>query len=110
MKHQLRDELIALVKERDADIYDVIDLIVGLESLYDFRAAIVTRNDVEGEFEESWEFNGARARKMTDEEWQKFCSEWFWRKGHSEVMWDGVSEAVRDDLRELNLVPTDIVI
>ena len=110
MKHQLRDDIIAFITARDADIYDIVDLIVGLESLYDFRASLVTRNDVESEFEEAWEFDGARTRKMTDEEWQKFRSEWFWRKGHYEVMWDGVADAIRWDLRDCELLPkTDVV-
>jgi hypothetical protein len=110
MKHETRDELIALVRERATDIYDIVDLIFGLESLYDFRASLITRNDVESEFQDAWEFNGRRGRKMTDEEWEKFRSEWFWRKGHSEIMWDGVTDAIRWDLRELDLVPKDIVI
>jgi hypothetical protein len=110
MKHETRDELIALVKERATNIYDIVDLIIGLESLYDFRASLIIRNDVESEFQYAWEFNGRQGRKMTDEEWEKFRSEWFWRKGHSEIMWDGVTDAIRWDLRELDLVPKDIVI
>lgn len=110
MKHDLRDELIALIKERAKDIDDIVDLIIGLEPVYDFRAALVTRNDVESEFEESWLFDGEENRKMTEEEWQKFRSEWFWRKGHSEIMWDGVTDAIRWDLRALGIAPKDIVV
>jgi hypothetical protein len=105
MKHDARDELIALIKERAKDIDDIVDLIIGLESAYDFRASLITRNDVESEFEDAWLYDGEEPRKMTEEEWQKFRSEWLWRKGHSEIMWDGVTDAIRWDLRDAGLLP-----
>ena len=110
MKHDTRDELIAFIKERAKDIDDIVDLIIGLESVYDFRASLITRNDVESEFEDAWEFDGQEKREMTDEEWQKFRSEWLWRKGHSEIMWDGVTDAIRWDLREADLLPKNSVV
>jgi hypothetical protein len=110
MKHDLRDEMLAYIKARVTDIDDIVDLIIGLEPLYDFRACLVTRNDVESEFEDSWRFDSDEHRKMTEGEWQKFCSDWFWRKGHSEVMWDGVADAIRWDLRDCELLPKTAVV
>lgn len=110
MQQEMRDELIALIEERATNVDDIIGIIIKLEDLYDFRASIVTRNDVESEFETAWEFDGGEKRKMTDEEWDTFCSEWFWRKGHSEVMWDRVPDAILRDLRDLDIVPRGKVI
>ena len=111
MKHSTREEIIAFIKEHAKDVHDIVDLIISLEREYDFRTCLVTRSDVQDEFEESWQFdsNEGERREMTEEEWQKFRSDWFWSKGHSEVMWDGVIEAIRWDLRELDLVPKDTV-
>jgi len=109
MKHETRDELIAFIKERAKDIDDIVDLVIGLESVYEFRACLVTRNDVEGEFEDAWEFEN-ETRKMTQSDWEKFCSDWFWRKGHSEILWDGVSDAIRWDLRDQGLLPKTAVV
>ena len=110
MKNDTRVEVIAFIKERVTDFDDLVDLLVGLEYAYDVRTSVVTRNDVESEFEEAWLFESEENRKMTDEEWEKFCSEWFWRKGHSEVLWDGVIDAIRWDLREANLMPNGAVV
>jgi hypothetical protein len=105
MKHDTRDEMIAFIKERARDIDDIVDLIIGLESAYDFRACLITRNDVESEFEDSWLYESDEKRKMNDEEWEKFRSAWLWRKGHSEMMWDGIPDAIRLDLRDAGLLP-----
>lgn len=112
MNHELRDEVISYIKERATTIDDIVDVLIALEFSYDIRTCVVTRNDVESEFEESWLYDSdeRERRKMTEEEWQKFRSEWFWRKGHSEVLWDGVTEAIRWDLREASLLPTESVV
>lgn len=109
MNHELRDEVISYIKERATTIDDLVDVLIALEYSYDIRTCVVTRNDVESEFEDSWLFD-SEERKMTEEEWQKFRSDWFWRIGHSEVMWDGVIEAVRWDLREAGLLPPTAVV
>jgi hypothetical protein len=57
-----------------------------------------------------WEYEGDERRAMSDEDWDKFRQEWFWRKGYSDVMWEGVTEAIRWDLREAGLTPKEAVI
>lgn len=111
VQHDKRDELIATIKESAKTLDDLIDLIIGLEWHYDIRLTAVTRDDVESEYQETWEFEGDEKRpKMTEDEWEKFRSQWFWRKGHSEIMWDGVTDAIRWDLREAGLLPTQAVV
>ncbi len=109
MKHETRDEIIAFIKERANDIYDIAELIMSLESVYEFRACLVTRKDVEDAFEEAWDFEGGK-RTMTQSEWEKFCSDWFWRKGHYEVMWDGVGGAIQWDLLDNKLLPQTAIV
>lgn len=101
-----RDLILRQITEHAVTIDDVMDVIIGLEFYYDMRIAVITRGDVEREFEETWEFHSGTERKMTEEEWQKFRSSWFWRKGHSEILWDGVSDAIRWDLADDNLLPS----
>ncbi len=110
MSRDKRDEMVAFIKERVKDFDDLVDLLIGLEHAYDIRTCVVTRNDVESEYEEAWLFDGEEGRKMTDEDWEKFRSEWFWRKGHSEIMWDGVIDAIRWDLRDVDLLPKGAVV
>ena len=110
MTHDTREEMIAFIRERAKDVDDIIDLIIGLERLYDFRASLVTRGDVESEFEDSYLFDGQERRIMSNDEWKEFTRSWFWRKGHSEIMWDGVAEAIRWELRDLEMLPKHTVI
>ena len=112
MNPELRADIVEYITRRATTIDDFVDVLIALEFAYDVRTCVVTRGDVESEFEDSWLFDSdeRERRKMTEEEWQKFRSEWFWRKGHSEVMWDGVIEAIRWDLREASLLPTEAVV
>ena len=110
MNHELRADIVEYITRRATTIDDLVDVLIALESAYDIRTCLVTRGDVETEFEDSWLFDSDEKRKMTEEEWQKFRSQWFWRKGHSEVMWDGVNEAIRWDLREAELLPQTAIV
>ena len=110
MNHELRADIVEYITRRATTIDDLVDVLIALESAYDIRTCLVTRGDVETEFEDSWLFDSEEKRKMTEEEWQKFRSQWFWRKGHSEVMWDGVNEAIRWDLREAELLPQTAIV
>ena len=105
MKHEVRDEVVAFIKERATTIDDIVDVIIALEFAYDIRTCVVTRGDVEDEYAQAWEFQGDEKRTMSEEEWQKFRSDWFWRKGHSEVLWEGVSDAITWDLNDCGLLP-----
>jgi hypothetical protein len=113
MSKDTTKEVVDFIKSRVAgpDALDgLLDIIVALEWEYPVRISLVTKGDVESEFEEAWLFDGAEERQMTEEEWEKFRSEWFWRKGHSDIMWDGVTDAIRWDLREAGLLPKDAVV
>lgn len=91
-------------------INDVFRLLAHLEHKFEFRSTLVTRGDVEEEFLHAWEVDfdarpGGSHRSMTEDQWERFASEWFWRKGYSDIFWDGVREAIQTDLHEANLVP-----
>ena len=100
------DSLVSHIDNMD----DVINTLIALERKFDIKCAVVTRDDVNEEFSQCHEFDGDGAREMTDADWDKFASEWFWRKGHSEIMWDGVSDAIRWDLREAGIIPKTSVV
>lgn len=89
---------------------ELINALIALERKFDVRISVVTRGDVNDEFSQCHEFDGEGARDMTDEEWDKFRSQWFWRKGHSEIMWDSVPDAIRWDLRDAGLLPVGSVV
>jgi hypothetical protein len=91
-------------------IDDVFRLLHALEHKFTFVSTIVTRGDVEEEFSQAWEFDGTGRREMTEDEWEKFSQEWFWRKGASEVFWEDVPTAIRFDLREAGLLPETAVV
>jgi hypothetical protein len=103
------DQMDAIVSQIN-DIDDMFSVLWRLERKFEFIGSVVTRGDVESEFGDMWEFEGTERREMTQEQWDKFRQEWFWRKGHSEVMWDGVIGAIRWDLREAGLAPGTAVI
>lgn len=107
-----RDELITTITETAKTVDDLIDIIICLEFHYDIRLTAVTRDDVESEYQDVWEWESddGKRPKMTEDEWQKFRSQWFWRKGHSEIMWDGVTDAICWDLREAGLLPPQAVV
>lgn len=106
MTYEKIDSLVAHIESMD----DAIWAIIGLERKFDMRIAVVTRSDVNEEYSQCHEFDGDGAREMTNDEWDKFTDEWFWRKGSSEIMWDGVSDAIRWDLREAGLIPKTSVL
>lgn len=110
VQHDKRDELIATITESVKTLDDLIDLIIGLEFHYDIRLTAVTRDDVEGEYQELWAIAGEKHPKMTEDEWEKFRSQWFWKKGHSEIMWDGVTDAICWDLWLAGLLPKEEVV
>ena len=110
MYPQLEPEEMKEVISKINHINDVFRIILALEQKFEFVSTLVTRGDVEEEFAQAWEFDGPGRREMSEDEWEKFTQEWFWRKGHSEVMWEGVVEAIRWDLREANLLPATAVV
>lgn len=96
-------------------INDVFRLLAHLEHKFEFRSTLVTRSDVEDEFRQAWEFDPDTPSEgplpsMTEEQWETFAAEWFWRKGYSDIFWDGVVEAIRWDLREAKIIPEDAVV
>jgi len=84
---------------------NLYEVLMSIEHLFDVRIAAITRGDVNDEFRQTLLAEDIEERDMTPEEWDKFANEWFWRKGHYEIFWDGVSDAVRWDLREAGLIP-----
>jgi len=91
-------------------INDVFRIVRLLERKFDFVSTIVTRGDVESEFCDAWEFEGEERREMTEAQWEEFSHDWFWSKGHTDIMWDGVTDAIRWDLRERGYLPATAVI
>lgn len=91
-------------------INDVFRLVRLLERKFDFVSTIVTRGDVEAEYGDMWEYEGDGRREMTEAQWEEFSHDWFWSKGHADIMWDGIPNAIRWDLRERGLVPETAVV
>lgn len=91
-------------------IDDMFRLMWALERKFECVGTIITRLDVNDEYGFMWECEGGERRDLSDEDWDKFRGQWFWQKGHSEVMWDGCNEAIRWDLREAGLAPKEAVI
>lgn len=85
-------------------------VIAQLEERLEFVSAFVLRSDVQDIYKQMWTFEGTEPKDMTEEEWARFKQEWFWRKGHSEVMWEDVEQAIRMDLRDMALAPEEAVI
>ena len=99
----------------EMDFNSVLKLLNKIERIHQCRISLITRRDVEDEFRDVVlnEADGSSEQldtKMTDEQWEIFQHSWFWRKGYSEIMWDGVMEAVRWDLREEGIVPNSVVV
>lgn len=104
------------------EVTDIVDRIISygpsamfrvlaqLEHRCEFVSALVLRSDVEDIYRQMWEYEGNETKEMTDEEWARFKQEWFWRKGHSEVMWEDVENAIRTDFRDMAIVPEEAVI
>lgn len=107
---KLSDEQMDAILFQINHIDDVFRLIRALEHKFDFVSTLVTRGDVECEYGDMWEHEGSERREMSDDDWDKFSQEWFWRKGSGDVMWDGVTDAIRWDLREAGLAPKETVI
>lgn len=103
------DELNALISQVN-HMEDVFRIIRTLERKFDFVSALVTRSDVEDEFGEAWEYEGDARREMTYDQWYRFSNDWFWTTGHLDIMWDGVPNAIRWELRELGFLPKEAVV
>lgn len=93
-----------------ADEDEAIRLMIAFERRFAMRISVVTREDVEDEFQQSLLAEEREVRPMTDDEWARFADEWFWRKGHSEVMFGGVPDAIRWDLRDAGILPAETVV
>jgi hypothetical protein len=95
------------VKQHTLTITDdnLYEALMALEKVFDIRLAVVTREDVNDEFQQMLFAAEQPGRPLTDEEWDQFTDLWFWRKGHYDVLWDGVSDSIREDLREVGVVP-----
>lgn len=87
-------------------IDDAWRLISDLEKRFNIRGSFVAVEDVQDEFNWVWR-NEQSDRMMTPDEWDCFKDGWFWRYGYQDVMWEGVRDAIRMDLYDLDLVPDD---
>lgn len=96
MDTEKRDLILRQITEHAVTTDDVLDILIGLEFYYDIRIAILTRGDVEDTFLRRNE------RNMTHDDWEKFRSGWLWRKGHTEIMWGGIPDAIEWELRDLD--------
>lgn len=110
MNAEWKKDIVDFIKMRATDIDDIVEVLIALEQEYDIRTTVVTRNDVEEEFHQAWLFDGEKDRRMTDAEWEEFRQDWFWKEGHSEVMWEGVTDAIRWDLRDRGLLPKETAV
>jgi hypothetical protein len=84
-----------------------IEAICALERRFGLVVSAATRYDVECEFQSLLEDDGIPMRDLTDEEWDLFRTQWGWRKGIREAMWDGIPGMIRDDLIEAGLIGGD---
>lgn len=85
-------------------IDDAWRLINDIEGKFNIRGSFVSYEDVDEEMNWVWRSEQAD-RMMTPDEWETFKNGWFWRHGYQDVMWDGVRDAIRSDLYDLDLVP-----
>lgn len=105
-RQEKAERLVAEVTNLD----EVFTLIRELEHAFDLRVSMITRRDVEEEYSTMWDYEGVETKELSPEQWEKFKDEWLWRKGYNDVMWEGVTEAIRWDLREAGLTPEEAVI
>ena len=111
MSHLTTDEVQDIANRIAAHGLDEsLRIIALLEEKLEFVCSVVTRSDVQDIYKQMWTFEGTEPKDMTEEEWARFKQEWFWRKGHSEVMWEDVEQAIRMDLRDMALAPEEAVI
>lgn len=89
---------------------EVFALVRSLERHHDVRITMITKNDVNDVYRMALASEGIDRRDLTDEEWEKFSRSWFWQKGHLDIMWEGVQEAVAWDLREEKIIPETVII
>ena len=87
-----------------SDEGQAIEAICALERKFGLVVSAVTRYDVECEFHSLLENDDTPMRDLTDEEWDLFRSQWGWRKGIRQAMWDEVPGMIRDDLIEAGLI------
>lgn len=83
------------------DLTPLIAHLYALERQYGIVVTVVTRGDVEDAWREDHLADDKDAPPFTDEMWDKFQDTWAWRKGLSEVMWDGVWDTINDGLRDI---------
>ena len=84
-----------------SDLDKLITHLYAMEKQYGIVITVVTRGDVEDAWENDHLADDLDAPPFTDELWDKFQETWEWRKGLSEVMWDGVWETIQNGLREV---------
>lgn len=84
-----------------SDLDKLIAHLYAMEKQYGIVITVVTRGDVEDAWRQDHFADDLDAPPFTDELWDKFQETWEWRKGLSEVMWDGVWETIRNGLREV---------
>lgn len=84
-----------------SEMTDLIQHLYSLEKQYGIVVTFVTRGDIEDAWRQDHFADDKEAPPFTDEMWDKFQDTWAWRKGLSEVMWDGVWETIQDGLRDI---------
>jgi hypothetical protein len=94
----------------DMTMDEVFALTREIEREHHCRISMVTKEDVNDIYKMAIASEGIESHDMTDEQWEKFIYSWFWSKGYSEVMWDGVQEAVAWDMRDDGIVPDTVVV
>lgn len=87
----------------------LFSLMRKIEHLHDVRIGVVTKEDVNDIFGMALASEGIESRELTDEEWEKFTHTWFWVKGHPEIMWEGIQEAVTFDMKWDGLLPETVI-
>lgn len=64
---------------------------------FGWEGAFFTREDAES----SWLERHGQTMPLTDEQWQKVCESWYWRKGLNELMTERGWELVHDAVQEV---------
>ena len=81
---------------------ELIQHLYSLEKQYGIVITVVTREDVEDAWENDHPIDDGEAPRFTDEMWEKFQETWAWRKGLSQMMWDGVHDCICDGFHDIN--------
>lgn len=99
MDKSTKESTFTLPKDLDA----LLAHLYLLERQYGIVITAVTRGDVEDAWQNSHFSDGKESPVFTNEMWDKFQDTWAWRKGLSQVMWDGVWDCLNngiDDMKE----------